>query len=68
MSKARKKFRALEPIGVDNDTWLYAEQRGLCVVRMVRPLGGGEVIKSEMFFLPWRKVEQSLRERSDHAR
>ena len=49
----------LKPISVDRETWLYAEGKGLCVVRQIRN-PKGELIQSDIFYLPWSKIELAV--------
>jgi len=54
MNKLKK-----EPINIDNDTWYYEEPKGICVVRRVRN-SEGIPITTEQFYLPWKKLLQSV--------
>ena len=47
------------PIIIDKQTWMYAEPRGLNVVREIYERDGG-YSRTEMFYLPWSKVKRAL--------
>ena len=49
----------LKPINVDRETWMYAESRGLCVVRQLRD-PRGVLVQGDMFYLPWHRVRFAL--------
>ena len=46
----------LDPININAQTWCYAEDKGLCIVRQIPALQHDEV-----FFLPWRSVGKAMR-------
>ena len=51
------KRKSSGPIDIDALTWMYAEPKGLCVVREVKR---GAMKATEMFYLPWSKVRRAL--------
>lgn len=43
----------LDPIPVSENMWLYAEGKGLCVVRELTD-------RTIQFYIPWRKIERAI--------
>ena len=54
-----KKEDALKPITVDKSTWMYAERKGLCVVRHLRSRSG-ILVQGDLFYIPWSKVRRAV--------
>ena len=54
-----KELKELAPIIVDQNTWMYAERRGLCVVRQIRNRQG-DLVLSDICYLPWPKIRRAL--------
>lgn len=54
-SKTKRRDKHLKPINVSPEIWLYAERKGLCVVRHRNQQG-----EPDSFFLPWKRVERAL--------
>ena len=52
----------LTPINVNKQTWLYAERKGLCVVRQLRN-PKRHLVQGDLFYLPWAKVEKAMKSR-----
>lgn len=48
----------LKPIWIDENTWMYAEPEGLCMVREVRD--GERFVKTEVFNVPWSKIKKAI--------
>lgn len=57
---AKKNSMSLEPQIMNRRTWYYEERKGICVVRQIEG-PDGDVIKAETFYLPWAKVEASVK-------
>jgi hypothetical protein len=53
---------SLAPININRQTWLYAERKGLCVVRQLRN-PTDDLVQSDLFYIPWAKVEKALKQR-----
>lgn len=54
--------KELRSINVNKDTWMYAEKKGLCVVRRIRnPDSVGLITQTDMFYIPWGKVKKAFR-------
>lgn len=52
--------QSLNPQNVDRQTWYYEERKGICVVRQIRS-PDDELVQADMFYLPWRKIEASVK-------
>lgn len=60
------KSKALKPINVNPETWMYAERKGLCVVRQIRN-PAGTLVQGDMFYLPWGKIAKAMKVHSDDS-
>lgn len=49
----------LKPISVNKETWMYAEKRGLCIVRQICD-PSGKLIQADMYRVPWSKIERAV--------
>lgn len=56
------KNEHLKPINVNKQTWLYAERKGLCVVRQLRN-PKGDLVQSDLFYIPWGRLEKAMKSR-----
>ena len=55
-----------EPMNIDNKTWYYEYQKGICVVREVWM--AGNLVTTEQFYIPWKRLLESVRRKYPEGR
>lgn len=58
----KRKKDSLQPINVSQETWLYAERKGLLVVHEVRRNDMTLLVTTQVS-IPWSKIEKAIKVR-----